>query len=202
MAKNQKRESTFLTQEEIGAMLRVPNRRTLQGRRDYALLLIMFGSVLRSAEVCSLNVGDIQSYRNQPVLVVSGKGGRIRKVPCHPEAIGAVRAYWNGEGRNGDDPTEPIFQTLGRHGPHKVGRLTHKAIRCLVERTAKAALIKKRVTPHTLRHTFAVSVLDARVDLRTLMELLGHRHISTTERYTHSSDEKKLAAVNALTFET
>lgn len=200
MAKNNKRESTFLVQEEIEAMLRVPDRRTLQGKRDCALLLTMLGSGLRSAELCALDVGDIQTYRSQPVLVVNGKGGKLRKVPLHPEALGAIRAYWKAEGRDGHKPDEPVFQTLGKHGPYEARRLTYKAIRHLVARTHKAALIKRRVTPHTLRHTFAVSLLDQGVDLRTVQDLLGHSSITTTQAYLHTSDEKKLAAVNALTF--
>ncbi|MDA2916062.1 tyrosine-type recombinase/integrase [Nitrospinae bacterium AH_259_B05_G02_I21] len=200
MGKNQKRESGFLTPEEVGAMLRVPDRRTLQGKRDYALLKTMLGSGLRSAELCTLDVGDIQSYRSQPVLVVNGKGGRLRKVPLHPEALEAIRAYWRAEGRNGADPTEPIFQTLGKHGPHEAGRLTYKAIRHLVARVRKVALVRRRVTPHTLRHTFAVSLLDAGVDLRTVQDLLGHASITTTQAYLHTSDEKKLAAIHILGF--
>ena len=113
MAKN-KRESTFLTQEEVAAFLRVPDRRTPQGARDYAILKTLFTSGLRSAELCSLSVGDIQSYRNQPILVVNGKGGRLRKVPLHPAALSAIESYWKAEGRNGDDPSEPVFMTLGQ----------------------------------------------------------------------------------------
>ncbi|MCH6545775.1 MAG: tyrosine-type recombinase/integrase [Deltaproteobacteria bacterium] len=194
------RESTFLTPEEIAAMLRVPDRRTLQGKRDYALLKTMMATGLRSAELCTLDVGHIESYRNQPVLVVNGKGGKVRRVPLHPKALETIRAYWKAEGRNGHDPGEPIFLTLGKHGPYEARRLTYKAIRHLVSRTRKEALIKRRVTPHTLRHTFAVSLLDQGVDLRTVQDLMGHASITTTQAYLHTSDEKKLAAVNALTF--
>lgn len=200
MSKNNKRETGFLTPEEIAAMLRVPDRRSIQGKRDYALLKTMFASGLRSAELCTLSAEDIQSYRNQAVLAVNGKGGKNRHVPLHPEALEAIRAYWKAEGRNGDDPGEPVFRTLGKHGPHTVGRLTYKAIRCLIERTREAALVKRRVTAHTLRHTFAVSLLDQGVDLRTVQDLLGHSNITTTQRYLHTNDEKKLAAVNALSF--
>jgi len=196
------RESTFLTPEEIAAMLRVPDCRTLQGKRDYALLKTMMATGLRSAELCTLDVGHIETYRNQPVLVVNGKGGKIRRVPLHQKALETIRAYWRAEGRNGTDPGEPIFLTLGKHGPYEARRLTYKAIRHLVSRTRKVALIKRRVTPHTLRHTFAVSLLDQGVDLRTVQDLMGHASITTTQAYLHTSDEKKLAAVNALTFES
>ncbi|MDA2916823.1 tyrosine-type recombinase/integrase [Nitrospinae bacterium AH_259_B05_G02_I21] len=196
-----KRESGFLTPEEIAAILRVSDRRTIQGKRDFAILKTLFASGLRSAELCTLNVEDIQTYRNQPILLVNGKGGKVRKVPLHPDALNAIKAYWRAEGRNGLGPEEPVFRTLGRHGPHKAGRLTYKAIRHLVTCTRKEALIKRRVTPHTLRHTFAVSLLDQGVDLRTVQDLMGHSSITTTQAYLHTSDEKKLAAVNSLSFE-
>ena len=75
------RESTFLTPEEIAAMLRVPDRRSCQGRRDYALLLLMVSSGLRASEVCGLSAGDIETYRSQRVLRVFGKGEKTRLVP-------------------------------------------------------------------------------------------------------------------------
>jgi len=181
-------------------MLRVPDRRTVQGKRDYALLKTMMATGLRAAELCSLEVGHVETYRNQSVLVVNGKGGKVRKVPLHLEALEAIRAYWKAEGRDGADAGDPIFRTLGKHGPYTVSRLSYKAIRHLVARTRKAALIQKRVTPHTCRHSFAVSLLDQGVDLRTVQDLMGHASITTTQAYLHTSDEKKLAAVNALTF--
>lgn len=195
------RESTFLTPEEITAMLRVPDRRTLQGKRDYALLKTMMATGLRAAELCGLDVGHIESYRSQPVLVVNGKGGKVRRVPLHQKALEMIHTYWKAEGRNGDDPGEPIFQTLGKHGPYKARRLTYKAIRHLVSRTRKEALIKRRVTPHTLSHTFAVSLLDQGVDLRTVQDLMGHANITTTQAYLHTSEEKRVKAINALNFE-
>ncbi len=76
-----KRVSEFLTESEIKAMLRVPDRRTLKGKRDYAVLLLMLSSGLRKAEVCSLTVASITTYRNQPVFDVTGKGKRQRRVP-------------------------------------------------------------------------------------------------------------------------
>lgn len=196
--KSSKRESGFLTPEEIAGMLRVPDRRTLQGKRDYALLKTMFASGLRASELCTLDVGAVQTYRNQPVLVVNGKGGKVRRVPLHPDALKAIKAYWRAEGRNGHGPEEPIFRTLGKHGPYEARRLTYKAVRCLIDRARKAALVEKRTTPHTLRHTFAVSLLDQGTDLRTVQDLMGHSNITTTQRYLHTSDEKKLKAVHSL----
>jgi len=201
MAKNRKRESTFLTREEIRLVLKMPDRRTLQGRRDFALLLLMVSSGLRASEICGLSVGDFETYRSQKVFQVLGKGGKIRRVPIHSRAMAAIRAYWDAAGLNGQPDDAPVFHNLGIHGPYEAGRLTYRAIRCLIERIAKAALIGRRISAHTFRHTFAVSLLDAGTDLRTLQDLLGHRHITTSERYLHSSDEKKVSAINSLTLE-
>jgi integrase/recombinase XerD len=199
-AKIPKRESGFLTLEEVAALLRVPDRRTLQGKRDYALLKTMLASGLRSAELCVLDVGDIKTYRNQPILVVTGKGEKVRRVPLHKEALDAIQVYWKADGRSGLENNEPVFKTLGKHGPHRRRRLTYVAVYNLVARVKKKALLRKRVTPHTLRHTFAVSLLDQGVDLRTVQDLMGHSSITTTQAYLHTSEEKKLKAVQSLTF--
>ncbi|MCR4293830.1 MAG: tyrosine-type recombinase/integrase [Candidatus Kuenenia sp.] len=94
----------------------------------------------------------------------------------------------------------PLFFTLGEHGKCDVRPLTHKAVDCLLRRVKRAALIAKRITPHTTRHTFATTLLDKGVDLKTVQELLGHSHIRTTEKYLHTTDEKKMDAVARLQF--
>ncbi|NUO10494.1 MAG: tyrosine-type recombinase/integrase [Candidatus Brocadia sp.] len=93
-----------------------------------------------------------------------------------------------------------MFYTLGEHGNCAVQPLTHKAVDCLLRRVRKDALITKRITPHTTRHTFATTLLDKGVDLKTVQELLGHSHIRTTEKYLHTSDEKKMDAIARLQF--
>lgn len=201
-----KRVSEFLTEGEIKAMLRVPDRRTLQGKRDYAVMLLMLSTGLRKAEVCSLTTGSVTTYRNQAVLDVTGKGKRRRRVPLDSDALEAVLDYQKGLKKVlRADPREavqdrPLFFTLGERGNCIVAPLTHKAVDCLITRARKAALVTKRVTPHTTRHTFATALLDRGVDLRTVQELLGHSHIRTTEKYLHTSDEKKIDAVKRLQF--
>ncbi|MBI4746287.1 MAG: tyrosine-type recombinase/integrase, partial [Deltaproteobacteria bacterium] len=91
-----KRPSEFLTEEEVKALLRVPDRRTLKGKRDYALLLLMLTSGLRKAEVCSLSVENFTTYRNQPVIDVIGKGGKQRRVALTNEVVEAVIEYQKG----------------------------------------------------------------------------------------------------------
>jgi site-specific recombinase XerD len=92
------------------------------------------------------------------------------------------------------------MSTLGKHGPHRVVPLTPRAVDCLIKRSSRKALIRKRVTPHTTRQPFGTSLLDAGVDLKTVQGLLGHAHIRTTERYLHTSDDKKAEAIKKLKF--
>lgn len=194
-----KREPEFLTDEEAQAILRVPDRRTLQGKRDYAILLTLLTTGLRKSEICNIRVREIKTYRNQPVLDVMGKGQKFRRIPLKMVTLTAIQEYWKA-GKNGADPDHPIFFTLGKHGPHRVVPLTPRAVDCLIKRSSKKALIRKRVTPHTMRHTFGTCLLDDGSDLKTVQGLMGHAHIRTTERYLHSSDDKKVEAINKLKF--
>ena len=88
-----KRVSEFLTENEIGAILRIPDRRTLKGKRDYAILLLMFSTGLRKAEVCSLRVADVTTYRNQPVVDVIGKGKRHRRIALNRDVMESILDY-------------------------------------------------------------------------------------------------------------
>ena len=216
-----KRVSEFLTEDEISAILRVPDRRTLKGKRDYALLILMFSTGLRKAEVCSLRVTDVTTYRNQSVVDVIGKGEKHRRVALNRDVMEAVLDYQKAMkqdiigaycdmpvlGTGDNTPLSPLsrgeqylFYTMGEHGNCDVRPLTHKAVDCLLRRVKKVALITKRITPHTTRHTFATTLLDKGVDLKTVQELLGHSHIRTTEKYLHTSDEKKMDAIARLQF--
>ena len=113
-----RKETEFLTEEEAEAILRVPDRRTLQGKRDYAILLTLLTTGLRKAEICGLKIGDLKTYRNQAVIDVIGKGKKFRRIPLHPETLVAIRDYLKGSG-NGFNPDGPVFKTLGKHGPYE-----------------------------------------------------------------------------------
>ena len=194
-----KKESEFLTYEESRAILRAPDKRTLHGKRDYAILITLLTTGLRKAELCNLKWKDIKTYRNQIVIDVTGKGQRHRRIGLKNNVYGAISAYTKTSANGSRD--RAIFYTLGKHGLCKEQPLTHRAVDCMIKKYSKMALLRKRITPHTLRHTFATSLLDAGVDLKTVQELMGHSHIRTTERYLHSSDDKKFEAINKLQFQ-
>ena len=194
-----KKEPEFLTEDEVQAILRVSDLRTRPGKRDFAVILTLLTTGLRKSELCGLRVADIKTYRSQPVLDVIGKGQKFRRIPLKMKALRAIQDYWKA-GKNGANPDHPIFYTLGKHGPHQVVPLTPRAVDCLIKQASKKALIRKQVTPHTLRHTFGTCLLDEGSDLKTVQALLGHSHIRTTERYLHSCDDKKVEAINRLKF--
>jgi len=145
-----KKETEFLTEEEAQAMLRVPDRRTLKGKRDYAILLTLLTTGLRKAEICSLKVEDLKTYRNQAVIDVIGKGKKFRRIPMKTETLFAIQDYIKANG-NGNDPNHPMFKTLGKHGPYEERSLTPKAVDCLVRSMARKSLIRKRIHPHVIR---------------------------------------------------
>src|SRR4030065_759824 len=106
-----KKETEFLTEEEAQAILRVPDQRTLQGKRDSPILLTLLTTGLRKAEICSLKVEDLKTYRNQAVIDVIGKGQRLRRIPLETKTLTAVKDYLKSTG-NGTEPVHPLFQTL------------------------------------------------------------------------------------------
>lgn len=194
-----KKETEFLTEEEAQAILRVPDRRTIQGKRDYAITLTLLTTGLRKAEICSLKVGDLKTYRNQAVIDVIGKGQKFRRIPLEIKTLVAIQDYLKAT-ENGVDPDHPLFQTLGKHGPYPERGLTRKSVDCLIRSVVKRALIQKRVHPHVMRHTFATTLLDKGNDLKTVQALMGHSHIRTTEAYLHSTDDRKVEAIKSLQF--
>jgi site-specific recombinase XerD len=169
----------------------------------------MLSSGLRKAEVCSLSIKNLATYRNQAVVDVIGKGQKQRRVALTSEVMKAVLDYQKSlknavpcphVQETTEPAARPLFCTLGERGNTEPAPLTPKAVDCLMRRVKKATLHTKRITPHTTRHTFATSLLDKGVDLRTVQELLGHSHIRTTEKYLHTSEEKKIDAVARLQF--
>jgi integrase/recombinase XerC len=148
------------------------------GRRDRAILELLYASGLRVAELSGLDVDDVD-LREGGVRVL-GKGRKERVVPIGRHAIDALRGYLGGR----ETGRGPLFRN--RRG----GRLTVRSLHRIVRGRARAAGLAGRVTPHTLRHTFATHLLDAGADLRLIQELLGHARLTTTQRYTHVSADR------------
>ena len=154
-----KKETEFLTEEEAEAILRVSDRRTIQGKRDYAIILTLLTTGLRKAEICNLKVGDLKTYRNQAVIDVIGKGKKFRRIPLKNETLLAIQDYLKTNG-NGTDAVHPIFSTLGKHGPYEERCLTPKAVDCLVRSVSQGLSLQLkqifRVRNHMLEHSMLI----------------------------------------------
>jgi integrase/recombinase XerD len=98
-----KKETEFLTGEEVSAILRIPDRRTIQGKRDYSILLTLLTTGLRKAEICNLKLKDPKTYRNQAVVDIVGKGNRFRRLPLKGETLLATQDYLKAP-KNGTGP--------------------------------------------------------------------------------------------------
>jgi integrase/recombinase XerC len=146
--------------------------------RARAILELLWASGLRVSEVAGLDVDDVDLAEG--TVRVVGKGGHERIVPFGRHAARALGVYVERRGTE----RGPLFVSV--HGR----RLSVRSIHAIVRDAARAAGIVRRVSPHTLRHTFATHLLDAGADLRAIQELLGHRRLSTTQRYTHVSTDQ------------
>ena len=148
--------------------------------RDRAVLELMYGSGLRVSEVAGLRVDMVDPERGR--VRVLGKGNKERELPLSDPARDALRA-WLREGRprlaRPEAPTPALFLNRRSAG------LGVRDIRRLVGRYGDATLTGRRVTPHTLRHSFATHLLEGGADIRAVQELLGHASVATTQRYTH-----------------
>lgn len=172
-----RRLPSFLPVDEATALLNAPPEPSAAGARDRALLELLYASGLRVAEGCGLDLDDLDEARR--TVRVVGKGDKERVVPVGETALEALAAHLAMRGRR----RGPLF--LNARG----GRLTPRSAHRIVRARARQAGIDQRVTPHTLRHSFATHMLGAGADLRLIQELLGHSRLSTTQRYTHVSPE-------------
>ncbi len=185
--KQEKRLPDILSIEEMEKLIHVIDTSTPLGKRNLAMLELLYGSGLRISELLNLTTNDL--HINQGVINVDGKGGKERIVPIGSEAQSALKTYLeSGRLQLSKVPTPQVF--LNHHGKP----LSRIGFFKLLKNLAQKADIQKKVSPHTLRHSFASHLLEAGVDLRYVQEMLGHSSISTTELYTHIN-KKQLIAV-------
>ncbi|UCH36578.1 MAG: site-specific tyrosine recombinase XerD [Armatimonadota bacterium] len=164
-----------LTLAQVEAMLAKPDSSTARGLRDRALLELLYATGLRVSEAVELEIGDVNLKLG--FVRCMGKGSKERIVPLGRKAIEALEPYLASR-KSGSTALFP-----GRAG----GKLTRVACWKIIKRYAALAGIAERVSPHTLRHSFATHLLERGADLRAIQEMLGHADISTTEIYTHVS---------------
>jgi integrase/recombinase XerC len=176
---------TTLTVDEAFRLMESPERipqnssavSRENGLRDRAILELLYSSGLRVSELVGLNLNQLDL--DLGIVRVMGKGRKERIVPVGGKAIEASRAYLEERGVfKGEDPI--FINSFG-------GRLTARTVGRLVKKYTRHSGIFRKVSPHSLRHTFATHLLDAGADIREIQEMLGHSSLSTTQRYTHVS---------------
>lgn len=177
---------TFLSEEEVRRLINQPRTDTILGLRDRAILILLYGTGIRATECATLKEEDVD-LENRSVRVI-GKGGHQREIPLNEEVVRALDQYKRARGRQ--TPRAGFFRS--RHG----GTMSRNAIYERVRTHGRKARIDKRVSPHKLRHTFATHLVRKGVQIVTIRDLLGHRCISSTQIYLHTTAEDMRRAAN------
>jgi integrase/recombinase XerC len=188
--KQEKTIPAYLTVDDMFRLLDSIKAPTLLGLRNRAIFETLYSSGIRVSELAGLNVFDVDPERG--LVRVLGKGKKERIVPIGKNAIKAILAYRNEMqieaglplNKNGPEKNSPLFLNKNYK------RLTTRSIGRILEKLIQECGLRTTVSPHGLRHTFATHMLDAGADLRIVQELLGHKSLSTTQKYTHVSIDK------------
>lgn len=187
LAKTSQRELDLLTDKELKRLLDAPDINTLTGKRDKAMLELLFSTGLRVSELCNL---DRDIDLSVPEMSVRGKGGKVRVVFISDYAKSSVEDYIKAR----VDIDDSLFidhsaRATSRLAKQESIRLTTRSVERIVEKYAILAGISKKCTPHVLRHSFATDLLYNGADLRTVQMLLGHASIATTQVYTNVTNK-------------
>ena len=182
--KIQKRLPEFLEISEVELLLSAPDRNDIIGLRDQAILELLYTTGMRVSELLSLNLPDIDMVN--AIVKVRGKGKKERIIPIGGPAMSVLNEYIKRRSElAGDKSIQAIFLSeRGNRIPDS------KSIGRRITKYVQSVGIKKKITPHTLRHTFATHLLNAGADLRSVQELLGHTNLSTTQIYTHVTADR------------
>jgi integrase/recombinase XerC len=184
--KQEKKLPHFLYQPEIELLLSAPDVKDPIGARNKAMMELMYATGIRVGELVSLDLDDVDL--NESFVKVFGKGSKERFVPMGTVAGQALAYYIDYKrgllGGKNHQSTDALF--LNRFG----GRLSTRSVRNILNKYVEEVAISQKVSPHTLRHTFATHLLEGGADLRSVQEMLGHVKLSTTQVYTHLSREK------------
>jgi integrase/recombinase XerD len=174
----------FLSLDEVNQLLRQPDRNSVVGLRDQAMIELLYSCGLRVSELCSLRVADLEMQTG--CLRCIGKGNKERLVPVGREALKVVAEYLNTSRPELLRETSSPYLFLNQRGR----RLDRIGFWKVLGEYGRRAGLRKVLTPHMLRHSFATHLLDRGADLRSVQIMLGHSDISTTQIYTHVVEER------------
>lgn len=190
LAKQKAEETiTFLDVQDIEVMLNVPDVTTINGLRDRTIMELFFSSGMRISELTALNQNQMSMLNDKAEdktyeLSIIGKGKHIRTIFISPRSAFWIREYL----KKRHDVEKPLFINTRSNSDER--RLTPRSIQLMIQRSSLLAGVSKKVTPHTLRHTYATDLLNRGADLRSVQELLGHKNVATTQIYTHVTNKR------------
>ncbi len=177
----------FLPVDDMFRLLDGIDTGTLSGLRDKAMLEMLYSTGIRVSELAGMNLSDIDP--DAGLIRIRGKGFKERIVPVGKRALAALQSYRSAWERQ-VDPTKPATEReavfLGDRGK----RITPRAVYAVLETWVRRCGILFRISPHKIRHSFATHLLDAGAGLRSVQEMLGHKSLSTTQKYTHVSIDR------------
>ena len=183
--KQEKRLPMVLEENEVTRLLEAPED-DVAGLRDRAILETLYSTGMRVSELVKLNLEKIDFIGG--VCRVMGKGSKERICPIGDRALRAIRQYLQLLGSEGKKNQKAVFLN---HSPNQEGsRLTDRSVRRTVNKYIALTCRREKISPHTLRHSFATHLLDRGADLKSVQELLGHENLSTTQIYTHVSTKR------------
>ena len=168
-----------LSYDEILKMMELIDYTKLAGERDKTIVMLLYGGGLRVSELVSLKVNDL--FVDEGFVKVKGKGSKERLVPIGIKTINQVSYYVESYRNKFAKPGSKNYLILNQRG----GSLSRVSVFNLIKKLATEAGIKKAISPHTLRHSFATTLIEAGANLRAVQQMLGHESITTTEIYTH-----------------
>lgn len=187
LPKVSRKQVTFLYQDEVQRLADQIDISTEQGLRDRAIIDLLFSSGLRVSELVNLDRDHVNTKRRE--FMVRGKGQKDRPIFISKSAATIVDEYLHTR----TDSLPPLFISYSRNNIADTGgdykRLTARSIQRIIQRYARLAGITKHVSPHTMRHSYATDLLMNGADIRSVQSMLGHSNISTTQVYTHVTDE-------------
>ncbi len=171
-----------LSIQDVEKILQVPNVRTKRGMRDKAILELFYATGMRVSEIVNLKLSDLNL--DSGYLKCMGKGSKERVIPLGKLAIASIQSYLNRERNTIQTKSQEVFISQQKK------KISRQSMWMLIKKYAKGAHVHKKITPHTMRHSFATHMLERGADLRVVQELLGHSDISTTQIYTHISKDR------------
>ncbi|MDD4203144.1 MAG: tyrosine recombinase XerC [Candidatus Omnitrophica bacterium] len=177
-----KKLPVFLDENEVVKFITAPDVSDILGARDRAVLETLYSGGLRVSELVGIDIKKMDLIAG--LIKIFGKGRVERLAPIGEQAIKAIREYMKLRDEKGYGDVQALF--LNKNGK----RITDRSIRRVVNKYIKIASIKQKISPHSLRHSFATHLLNKGADLRSVQELLGHKNLSTTQIYTHVSQER------------